>query len=205
MGRATYDRPMTARRVGLLGGTFDPPHIGHLVTAIDVREQLGLDLVRMVVANEPWQKAGRRDVSAPADRLAMVAAAVADVPGVEADDREIRRGGPSYTVDTLTEWRAEFPDDEVHLVVGTDAAASLPTWHRAADLPGLCRVAVVGRPGHRPEPLPGVDALHLDVPRLEVSSSELRARVREGRSLRFLVNDAVIVLIGELGLYGGRG
>lgn len=193
------------RRVGVLGGTFDPPHIGHLVTAIDVRAQLGLDVVLMVVANEPWQKVGDRTVSDAAHRLEMVRAAVADIDGVEASDLEIVRGGPSFTVDTLGELRRRGPDDELFLVLGTDAAASLATWERSEDIGSMCRVVVVDRPGHRGEVPAAVDALHLEVPRLEVSSTDLRDRARDGRSLRFLVTDPVIALMRGFDLYGERG
>lgn len=191
------------RRIGVFGGTFDPPHIGHLITAIDVRSALDLDVMLMVVANEPWQKASRK-VSPAASRLAMVRAAVEGEPGVEASDLEIRRGGPSYTVDTLLELRRTEPDAELFLLLGSDAAAGLDTWQRASELPALCTIVVVERPGSN-TPLPdGFTVRHVTVPRLEVSSTELRERAAEGRSLRYLVPDGVISLIREGDLYGDR-
>lgn len=195
---------MARRTVGVFGGTFDPPHIGHLVTAIDVRDLLGLDRVLLVVANEPWQKVGTRAITPAADRLDMVRAAVADIDGVEASDLEIRRGGPSYTVDTLTELRRAEPDAEFVLVLGSDAAAGLGSWERGDRLGELCRIVVVERPGATTEVPGGFTLEHVQVPRLEVSSTELRARVAEGRSLRFLVPEPVVSLIRERGLYGGR-
>src|SRR5215218_1603310 len=123
-----------ARRIGILGGTFDPPHIGHLVMAIQVRDALSLDTVLMVVAHQPWQKVGARTVSPSADRLALVEAAVADLEGVEASDLEIRHGGLSYTADTLAALRAAGPDDELWVILGADAAAGLPTWERGAEV-----------------------------------------------------------------------
>jgi nicotinate-nucleotide adenylyltransferase len=191
------------RRIGVFGGTFDPPHIGHLITAIDVRAALDLDVMLLVVANEPWQKAARKVSPAPA-RLAMVRAAVQGEPGLEASDLEIRRGGPSYTVDTLVELRRDEPDAEVFLLLGSDAAAGLHTWQRVEQLPGLCTIVVVERPGAStvvPERFP---ARRVTVPRLEVSSTELRERAASGRSLRYLVPDGVISLIREGDLYGGR-
>src|SRR5215207_3168759 len=110
-------------RIGVVGGTFDPPHIGHLSVVVEVRHALDLDRVAVVVANDPWQKRGSRAVTAASDRLAMVQAAVEGLDGIEADDREIRRGGPSYTVDTVEELQAEEPGAEVFVVVGSDAAA----------------------------------------------------------------------------------
>lgn len=196
--------PRRRRRIGVFGGTFDPPHIGHLVTAIDVRAALELDVVLMVVANEPWQKVGSRDIS-PADaRLQMVRAAVHDEPGVEASDIELRRGGPSYTADTLAALHGEEPDAELVLVVGSDAAAGLDTWERADEVAASCRIVVVERPGGSTDVPDGFDVERVHVPRLEVSSTELRRRVRDGRSLRYLVPESVVSLIRRDGLYGER-
>jgi nicotinate-nucleotide adenylyltransferase len=197
-----------ARRIGVFGGTFDPPHIGHLVTAIEVRERLDLDLVLLVVANDPWQKTAVRPVSPASDRLALVRAAVADVDGIEASDVEIRRGGASYTVDTLAELRRQHHDAELSLVLGSDAVRGIDTWARSELLPALCRLVVVDRPGDgggSPAVPTGFEVEHVDAPRLEVSSTDLRARVAEGRSLRFLLSDSVISEIARRGLYrGGR-
>ncbi|MDQ2677947.1 MAG: nicotinate-nucleotide adenylyltransferase [Actinomycetota bacterium] len=190
------------RRVGLFGGTFDPPHVGHLVTAIDVREALGLDVVLMVVANEPWQKVGSREISPAAVRVEMVRAAVGAEPGIEVSDVEVRRGGPSYTVDTLEALQADEPDAELVLVVGSDAAAGLDSWERAEDVARSCRIVVVERPGASTQVPDGFDVEHVHVPRLDVSSTELRRRVREHRSLRYLVPDPVISMIERDGLYG---
>jgi nicotinate-nucleotide adenylyltransferase len=190
------------RRIGVLGGTFDPPHIGHLVTAIDVRHLLSLDVVLLVVANEPWQKVGVRDVSPAAERLELVRAAVEGVDGVEASDLELRRGGPSYTIDTLDELRRDEPDAELFLVLGSDAAAGLATWERADELSEACRIVVVDRPGATTELPQGFRCEQVEVPRLDVSSTDLRARVADGRPLRFLVPDGVISLLRDGRLYG---
>ena len=189
------------RRIGVFGGTFDPPHIGHLVTAVDVRDALRLDEVLMVVANEPWQKAGSRRISSARDRLGMVAAAVADVEGVTASDVEITRGGRSYSVDTLRFLAEAEPDSERYLVLGSDAAAGLDTWDRPDELADLARIVVVERPGSTTEMPTGFRLERVSAPRLEVSSTELRARVAHGQSLRFLIPDPVVSLIEALGLY----
>jgi nicotinate-nucleotide adenylyltransferase len=193
---------MAGRRVGVFGGTFDPPHIGHLITAVDVAEVLALDVVLMVVANEPWQKVGSRPISPASVRLQMVRAAVAGVDRVEASDLEIRRGGNSYTVDTLIELRDASPDVELFLILGSDAAALLHTWERADTIADLCRIVVVERPGGTTDLPDGLAVAHVDVPLLEVSSTDLRSRAASGRSMRFLVPDAVISIISDRRLYG---
>src|SRR5680860_591488 len=114
-----------SRRVGLLGGTFDPPHLGHLVVAECARVELGLDEVRLLVAGDPWMK---QATLPPEARVAMARAAVADDPHLSVDDREARRHGPTYTADTLAELRAEEPDTELWFVLGEDAAAGLARW-----------------------------------------------------------------------------
>ena len=191
-----------ARRIGVLGGTFDPPHIGHLVTAINVRHLLSMDVVLMVVANEPWQKVDSRRISPAADRLAMVRAAVVVEDGVEASDLEMVRGGPSYSVDTLLGLRAAEPATALFLVLGGDAAAGLDTWERPDVVADLCRIVVVDRPGVVSEVPVGFQVERVTVPRLEVSSTDLRERVRDGRPMRYLLPDPVISLIKERGLYG---
>lgn len=194
-------RSRPARRIGVFGGTFDPPHVGHLVAAADARHALDLDVVLLVVANAPWQKLGERRISPAADRLAMVTAAVADEPGLEASDLEIRRGGLSYSADTLEAMRTAEPDAELFLILGNDAAAGFATWERHEEVARLARLVVVDRPG-TPTPIhDGFDWTRVDIPELEISSTELRQRVAEGRSIRYLTPDAVVTCIQERGLY----
>lgn len=187
------------RRIGLLGGTFDPPHIGHLVVADWALDALGLDEVRLLVAGDPWMKSGESDA---ATRVALCEAAVADHPRLVVDDRETRRDGPTYTVDTLTELRTAEPDATWVFLLGTDAAASLPSWHRIDDAIPLADWVVVVRPGtDLPDHRLAAVLTRLDVPRLEVSSTALRARVAAGQSIRFLVPDPVIAEVARRGLY----
>lgn len=190
------------RRVGVFGGTFDPPHVGHLVAAVDVRHELDLDVVLLVVANDPWQKSSSRAITPAADRLALVAAAVDGVPGLEACDLEVRRGGTSYTADTLAELAARHPGAELFLVLGSDAAAGLPTWERADEVRRAATVAVVTRPGAEGgRPPEGWTWVAVEAPRLDVSSTDLRARVAGGRPIDFLVPRPVAELIEARGLY----
>ena len=191
-------------RIGVFGGTFDPPHVGHLVAAINVRHALSLTAVILMVANEPWQKAGTRRITPAADRLAMVSAAVAAVDGLEAGDLEIRAGGPSFTADTLTELAARYPGAELFTVVGDDAATGLLSWERVEEVVARSTMVVVDRPGVAvglPD-LPGGAAwIRVEVPHLEVSSSDLRARFVDGRPLDYLVTDPVMAVIAAHGLY----
>jgi nicotinate-nucleotide adenylyltransferase len=188
-------------RIGLFGGTFDPPHVGHLVTAVNVRYAMALDAVVLMVANSPWQKQGTRDISPAEDRLAMVEAAVADVDGLVAGDAEIRRGGPSFTADTLATMVGCYPGAELFTIVGDDAAAGLTTWERHEEVVAQSHLVVVDRPG-APVELPiGYEWLRVEVPRLEVSSTDLRARVRDGRPLDYLVTEPVLDIIAGRNLY----
>jgi len=190
------------RRVGLFGGTFDPPHVGHLVTAVNVRHALDLDLVILMVANVPWQKEGSRAITPAEDRLAMVDAAVREVPGLMPGRQEIDHGGPSYTADTLRVLAERFSQAEFFTIIGDDAAAGLRTWTRWEEVVERSQLVVVDRPGAPVEVSDDVEWIRVEVPRLEVSSTDLRARFTDGRPLDYLVTQRVLDVIGERGLYG---
>jgi nicotinate-nucleotide adenylyltransferase len=199
------DGSETWRRIGVFGGTFDPPHVGHLVTAVNVRHELALDVVLLVVANDPWQKSGGRRVTPAADRLAMVEAAVGDVAGLEVSDIEVRRGGTSYTADTLAELAARHVGAELFLVLGSDAAAGLLTWERHEAVREGATITVVTRPGAETATAPpGWRWVTVETPRLEVSSTDLRARIADGRPLDYLLTPAVIDTIHRRALYENR-
>jgi len=191
-------------RTGIFGGTFDPVHVGHLVAATWAREALGLDRVLLVVANVPWQKAGARSVTPAEDRFRVVAAAVEGVDGLEASRMEIDRGGPSYTADTLRQLREEAPEAEPYVIVGADVAAELDTWRRVDEIRKACTLVVVDRGGVPPgQDLAGWRVERVPIPALDISSSELRQRLAEGRSVDFLVPEAAIRCIRRLDLYAG--
>jgi nicotinate-nucleotide adenylyltransferase len=200
--RSVPDSDEKPLRIGVFGGTFDPPHVGHLVTAINVGHELGLDQVFLMVANVPWQKLRSRAITAAADRLAMVEAAVDDVPRLVAGDHEIRAGGRSYTVDTLMTLSAEYPGAELFTIVGDDAASGIHTWDRWESVTELSRLVVVDRPGDPVELDDEIDWVRVVVPRLEVSSTDLRERCVDGRPLDYLVTDDVLKVIRQHGLYG---
>jgi nicotinate-nucleotide adenylyltransferase len=193
-------------RLGIFGGTFDPPHVGHLVTAVNVRHELALDRVLLVVSNIPWQKVGTRAISPAADRLAMVEVALADVEGLEASPVELDAGGPSYTADTLATLLAEDPSRELFVILGADAAAGVLTWERCDEVRDLATIVVVERPGAGPAPAPeSWRWVQVEVPRLDVSSTDLRARAIDGRPLDYLVTHEVATWIEQHGLYGSDG
>ena len=193
--------PAKPQRIGVFGGTFDPPHVGHLVTAVNVAHVLDLDPVILMVANVPWQKAGERTITPAHDRLAMVAAAVAGVPRLVAGDHEISAGGPSYSADTLDALSREHPEAELFLVLGDDAAAGIHTWERWDEVIASARMVVVDRPGEPAGLDATIDWLRVEVPRLEVSSTDLRNRFGDGRPLDYLVTDEVLAVVRERGLY----
>lgn len=192
-------------RLGVFGGTFDPPHVGHLALAEWAREALDLDRVVFVPAGSPPHKR-RADLSSAADRVALVRAAVRGHDAFEVSTVETRRRGPSYTADTLRQLRERHPGARLFLLIGADSLADFENWREPDAIAAIATLAVALRPG---APRPAVRHARrvewLDNPGLEVSSSAVRARVRAGRSVRYLVPDAVARLIERRGLYRAVG
>jgi nicotinate-nucleotide adenylyltransferase len=186
-------------RLGILGGTFDPVHVAHLAAACAARHQLELASVLLLVAGEPWQKRGA--VVAPAEaRFAMVAAAVDGVDGLEASRIEIDRDGPTYTIDTVE--ALSTPERDLYLILGTDVARKLDTWHRVEDLRALVTLAIVDREGDAIEDAPdGWRVVRVTMPRLDVSSTDLRRRVAAGEPVEFLVPLPAVRVLRERCLY----
>ncbi len=190
-------------RVGIFGGTFDPIHVGHLVVAEQARDRLALDRVVFVPARVPPHKPG---ASAGAEhRFRMTCLAVEDNPGFAVSDLELRREGPSYTVDTLRALRADEPGDARHyLLLGADSARDLEQWKDVDALLEDSTVVVLGRPGVEQDDLPprvGSRATFLPTPLLEISSTEIRRLVRDGGTVRYLVPVRVEEYIRSEGLY----
>jgi nicotinate-nucleotide adenylyltransferase len=191
-------------RVGVLGGTFDPVHVGHIVAACEVRTALGLDRVLFVVAGDPWQKRGR--VVAPAtERLALVELAIEGIDGLEASAIEVEREGASVTADTLE--ALQRPGRELYLVLGADAVANMGTWRRLDETRELATVVVIERAGDSEAAPPGEGWRYerVAIPRLDVSSTDLRERLAGGRSIDGMVPPAVVRRILARKLYNGGG
>ena len=199
-------------RIGVLGGSFDPPHLGHLWIAEAARETLGLDEVRWIpAAVSPLKPNG--PIATESQRLQMLRLAVAGCEGSEVDDRELRRGNVSYTVDTLRELREEFPGSELFLVMGSDALASIPEWKDPQQLLDLATLAVVQRGNEKPLDLTILEGLtessRIDqiqkagimMPLIELSSSEMRERIAGNRSIRFRTTRSVEAYIRAEKLY----
>ena len=197
-------------KIGLLGGTFDPIHNGHLTIAEEARKQLGLDKVVFIPASHPWLKADQ-DITDGEHRLAMVRLATASNPYFEVSTLELDRLGPTYTIDTVEALKTEFDSfDDIYFITGSDAIADLPRWKEPERVVALCQIAGVDRPGapnidvEALKPLiPGVsDCLKpVDIPPIDISSTTIRERVRAGLGIRDLVPPEVETYIVEHGLY----
>lgn len=198
----------TLRRA-FLGGTFDPVHIGHLLAAVEVRAKLELDEVLLVVAPSPWQKIGSRGITPAEDRLAVTRAAVTGLAGIEVSSAEMDRDGTTYTADTVKLLRSADPDAELFLIIGADVAASLDSWVRLDEIRAAVTLVTVSRPGSD-VPLDrlrtdGWRVEHVEVPSLDVSSSDLRWRMTAGRPIDVLVPVAAVREIERRGLYSAGG
>ena len=194
------------RRIGVMGGTFDPVHHGHLVAASEVAHIFALDEVIFVPTGEPYQKTSRQ-VSPAEDRYLMTVIATASNPRFRVSRVDVDRGGPTYTIDTLRDLRAEAgQQDELFFITGADALAEILTWHDADELFGLAHFIGCTRPGHRLSVagLPDGKVSLVEIPALAISSTECRARVQAGEPVWYLVPDGVVQYIAKRGLYAKR-
>jgi nicotinate-nucleotide adenylyltransferase len=190
-----------ARRIGIFGGSFDPPHHAHLALARLALQSLELDELRWIPAGQPWQKDLRR-VAAAEHRAAMVGLLIDGLTGHVLDRRELQRPGPSYSVVTAIELRAEFPAAELFLIVGADPLAGLTKWMRWRDLISEVTLAVAAREGQAPQPAAELLAaapriVELTLPRIDCSSTEIRSRIARGIDISGLVGDAVARYIAQ--------
>jgi len=189
-------------RIGIMGGTFDPPHFGHLAIANAATEALELTEVRFVVANDPWQKSGDQRVTTAKIRLKMVQALVGEAEKFVVSDSEIRRGGPSYTIDTVEELYEESMEKiEISLILGADAAGGLGSWYRAEELREMVQIVVADRAWSDRDVPKGWRFQRLEMESIDISSSTIRERVRERKMIRDLVGEPVNSFIENSGLY----
>lgn len=190
------------RKIGVMGGTFDPVHHGHLVAASEVADRFGLDEVVFVPTGQPWQK-GERAVSAAEERYLMTVVATASNPRFSVSRVDIDRGGATYTVDTLRDLRAQLPEAELFFITGADALGAILGWRDAEELFALAHFIGVTRPGYELEDghLPEGSVTLVEVPAMAISSTECRRRVAEGRPVWYLVPDGVVQYIAKRSLY----
>jgi nicotinate-nucleotide adenylyltransferase len=193
---------MSNRRIGVMGGTFDPVHHGHLVAASEVQARFDLDEVVFVPTGQPWQKS-EREVSAAEDRYLMTVIATASNPRFSVSRVDIDRPGPTYTIDTLTDLKVRHPDADLFFITGADALEQILSWRRADDVFGLAHFIGVTRPGyelvdtHLP---PGAVSL-VEVPAMAISSTAVRDRTASGLPVWYLVPDGVVQYISKRRLY----
>ncbi len=200
-------------KIGVIGGTFDPIHNGHLIIAEETRARLNLTEVLFVPAGQPWLKANS-PVAAVDHRLEMVCLAIADRPYFTLSTVDIDRPGPSYTIDTLAELQSQFgAGTELFLITGWDSLAELPQWHEPTRLITMCHLVAVPRPGYRRPKLKSLEAsipgiskrvMLMDKPEIDISASVIRDRVAQGLSIRHLVPEPVNRYIKQHGLYVTR-
>jgi nicotinate-nucleotide adenylyltransferase len=197
---------LPVRRIGVFGGTFDPPHLGHLVAASEAAFRCALDEVVFVPTGDPWQK-NHLEVTDAAARLAMTRLAVESDPLFRESTCDIEREGATYAVDTVADVRAEYDEDvELYFIIGADSLENLHTWHRVEELCKAVKFIALNRPGHSRREVDtsfGAQVEFIDMPAVDVSSTECRQRVRDGQPIRYLVPDAVEAYVREHGLYRG--
>lgn len=189
---------LVVMRVGILGGTFDPIHIGHLIAASSVYEALNLDSVVFIPAGDPWQKRDR-DLSTGQQRLEMVKLATENDSRFQVSDLEITRSGPTYAVDTVLEWKRLNPNDELFWIVGSDALSGIPSWHEWEAFVTEVTIVAVNRLGKN-DSVP-FDFVSVDMPEVRISATELRDRFTNGLDTQYLVPKQVSQYISDQGLY----
>lgn len=196
--------PVThAPRIGVMGGTFDPIHHGHLVAASEVAQSFDLDEVIFVPTGEPWQK---KRVTAGEHRYLMTVIATASNPRFTVSRVDLDREGPTYTIDTLRELKEERPGAELYFITGADAIAQILSWRNHDELWKLAHFVAVSRPGHELDTadLPSADVSQLEIPALAISSTDCRDRVRSGNPVWYLVPDGVVQYIAKHHLYRSK-
>lgn len=186
------------KKVGILGGTFNPPHLGHLIIADQVKNQLGLEKILFLPSAEPPHAQGKKTSDAK-HRVKMVEQAIAERPDFEIELSEIQRGGKSYTYDTIRRLTEENPEIDYYFIIGADMVENLPTWYKVEELINLIQFVAVNRPSYSVET--DYPLIFIDVPNIEISSSLVRQKLMDHCSVNYLIPDSVIQYIEKEGLY----
>lgn len=186
------------KKVGILGGTFNPPHLGHLIIADQVKNQLGLEKILFLPSAEPPHAQGKKTIDAK-HRVKMVEQAIAERPDFEIELSEIQRGGKSYTYDTIRRLTEENPEIDYYFIIGADMVENLPTWYKVEELINLIQFVAVNRPSYSVET--DYPLIFIDVPNIEISSSLVRQKLMDHCSVNYLIPDSVIQYIEKEGLY----
>lgn len=186
------------KKIGILGGTFNPPHLGHLIIADQVRDQLGLEKILFLPSAIPPHAEGKTTIDAK-HRIKMVEKAIELEPEFELDFTEINRGGKSFTFDTIKALTEQNPDIEYYFIIGADMVEDLPSWHRIEELVHLVQIVAVNRPDYSVET--AFPLIFIDVPNIEISSSTIRQKIADQCSVKFLLPDKVLEYIESEGLY----
>ena len=189
---------LNGMRVGILGGTFDPIHIGHLIAASAVHEELNLDTVVFMPAGDPWQKRDH-EISPAQQRLEMVSIAIKDDARFQVSDIEITRSGPTYAIESVRQWKQENPQDKLFWIVGSDALAGISTWHEWEAFVREVSVVAVNRIGH--DDVVPFEYVSVNMPEVRISATELRDRFTRSLDTRYLVPQSVSDYISKQGLY----
>lgn len=185
-------------KVGILGGTFNPPHVGHVLIAEQVRDQLGLDMILFMPTSTPPHQEEKEAIDGQT-RLLMTQQAIARNPYFQIEAYEVSQKGKNYTFDTMTALKSMYPETEFYFIIGADMVEDLPNWHRVDELVHLVQLVAVRRPGFSLES--DYPLIKVDIPEMDISSSMIRQMIAEGRSIRYLVEDSVRDFIREEGLY----
>lgn len=186
------------KKVGILGGTFNPPHLGHLIIADQVKNQLGLEKILFLPSAEPPHAQGKKTIDAK-HRVKMVEQTIAERPDFEIELSEIQRGGKSYTYDTIRRLTEENPEIDYYFIIGADMVENLPTWYKVEELINLIQFVAVNRPSYSVET--DYPLIFIDVPNIEISSSLVRQKLMDHCSVNYLIPDSVIQYIEKEGLY----
>jgi nicotinate-nucleotide adenylyltransferase len=192
---------MSKKRIGIVGGTFNPPHLGHLIIANEVLNALDLEEIRFMPNHVPPHKERLKNITDD-ERIRMLSLSIEDHPQFKLETIEMERSGPSYTYDTIMQLKKREPQTDFHFIIGADMIEYLPKWYKIDELVNQVTFVGVNRPSHSSET--GYPIIHIDIPEINLSSTLIRERLSENRSVKYLLKDSVLDYIKEMKLYGAK-